>query len=54
MIILAGLATGALTGWAVARRRGGRPLDQMHYAAGYGIAFGILGVFVTILVGRML
>ena len=54
MIIVAGLATGALTGWAVARRRGGRPLDQMHYATAYGIAFAILGVFVTIFIGRML
>ena len=53
MIILAAMASGALAGWGVARRRGGRRLDQLQYAAGYGIAFGILGVFVTILVSRM-
>ena len=38
MIILAALVFGALTGWSVARRRGGRGLDQLQYAAGYGIA----------------
>jgi hypothetical protein len=54
MIILAALVFGALTGWGVARRRGGRGLDQLQYAAGYGIAFGILGVFLTIFVSRMI
>ena len=53
MVILAALVFGALMGWGVARRRGGRKLDQLQYAAGYGIAWGIVGVFVTILVGRM-
>jgi hypothetical protein len=53
MIILAGLVLGALTGAAVARRRGGRGIDQAQYAAGYGIAFGILSVFVTIFLARM-
>ncbi len=53
MIILASLVFGALMGWGVARRRGGRKLDQLQYAAGYGIAFAILGVFVTIFVSRM-
>jgi hypothetical protein len=45
---------GSLTGRGIARRRGGRGLDQLQYAAGYGIAFGILGVFMTILVSRMI
>ena len=54
MIILAAIVFGALTGWGVARRRGGRKLDQLQYAAGYGIAFGIVGVFVTILVSRLI
>ena len=54
MIILAAGVFGALTGWGVARRRGGRGLDQLQYAAGYGIAFGILGVFMTIFVSRMI
>jgi hypothetical protein len=53
MIVLAGLVLGALVGAGVARRRGGRPLDQAQYAAGYGIAFGILSVFLTIAIARM-
>ncbi len=53
MIVISGLICGALTGWGLARKRGGRPLDQLQYAAGYGIAFTILGVFVTILIDRI-
>ncbi len=53
MIILASAVFGALTGWGLARRRGGRRPDRLHYAAGYGIAFAILGLFVTVIVSRM-
>jgi hypothetical protein len=53
MIVLAAMVFGALTGTGVARRRGGRGLDQLQYAAGYGIAFAILGVFATIFIDRM-
>lgn len=53
MIIFAGLAGGALYGAALAGRRGGRPLDRLQYAAGYGIAFGLLGLFLTIAIERM-
>lgn len=52
VIILAGLVLGALVGAGIARRRGGRGLDQAQYAAGYAIAFGILAVFVTIVLAR--
>lgn len=53
IIILAGLILGAAVGAGVARRRGGRGLDQAQYAAGYAIAFGILAVFLTVLLARM-
>jgi hypothetical protein len=53
MIILGALVLGALIGAGVARRRGGRGIDQAQYAAGYGIAFGLLGVFATILIDRL-
>jgi hypothetical protein len=53
MVILVALVFGALMGWGVARRRGGRGLDQLQYAAGYAIAWGIVGVFVTVLLDRM-
>ncbi|QYK39960.1 MAG: hypothetical protein KF887_10810 [Paracoccaceae bacterium] len=53
MIVLAGLAGGALYGAMLARRRGGRRLDQLQYAAGFAIAFALAGVFLTILIERM-
>ena len=54
MIVIAGLLAGALTGGLVARRRGGARLDVLQYAAGYGIAFTLVGVFLTILIDRSL
>lgn len=53
MIVLAGLLAGAVTGAALARKRGGKALDQLQYAAGYGIAFCILGLFLTIFIERL-
>ena len=53
MVILAALVFGALMGWGVAKRRGGRGVDMAQYAAGYAIAWGIVGVFVTILIDRL-
>ena len=53
MIILASLVFGVLLGAGTARRRGGRSLDMAQYAAGYGIAFAILGLFVTIAIARL-
>lgn len=54
MIIAAGLLSGVLTGALTAKRRGGKPLDMMQYAAGYGIAFMLVGVFITIILERNL
>ncbi len=53
MIILAALLSGALTGAAIARKRGGKPVDLLHYATVYSIGFGLLGVFITIFIERM-
>ncbi|MFN3970776.1 MAG: hypothetical protein ACK4GO_07065 [Gemmobacter sp.] len=53
MIVIAGLAGGALYGAVLAGQRGGKPLDRLQYAAGFGIAFALLGVFVTIFIERM-
>lgn len=54
MIVLAGLFGGAVLGALRARNRGGKPLDLVQYAAAYGIALGLLGMFVTIGLERML
>ena len=54
MIVLAGLVLGALAGANIARKRGGKSLDMLQYAAGFGIAFALVGMFVTIILERML
>lgn len=54
MIVLAGLALGAIYGAVLAKRRGGKTLDALQYAAGFGIALGVLGMFLTIFLERML
>jgi cytochrome c biogenesis protein CcdA len=53
MIVLAGLLGGGLFGALQARKREGSALDMVQYAAGYGIAFGLLGLFLTIFIERM-
>ncbi|MEY2956997.1 MAG: hypothetical protein ACO3BE_07075 [Gemmobacter sp.] len=52
MIVLAGALLGALLGIAQARRRGGTRLDLAHHAAAYALAFAILGLFLTLIVGH--
>jgi hypothetical protein len=53
MIIIAALIAGVLTGAVLARKRGGTKTDILHYAAVYGIAFTILGLFATLIIGRL-
>lgn len=45
---IVGIALGAVT----ALRRGGKAMDAVQYGAGYGIAFTLLGMMVTIIVDR--
>lgn len=54
MIVFAGLVLGAVIGAAQARRRGGKGIDMAHHAAIYGIAGGILGMLVTVILTRTL
>ncbi|MDD9921012.1 MAG: apolipoprotein acyltransferase [Boseongicola sp.] len=44
---------GAALGARTAHRRKGTRLDMLQYAAGYGIAFGLIGLFVGIIIARM-
>lgn len=53
MIVIGAATLGALIGALTARRRGGKPADMAQYAAGYGIAFALLGLFATIVIERM-
>jgi hypothetical protein len=49
---LAGMFLGALVGAYRAKARGGKPLDLLQCAAGFAILFGIIGLFVLIIVDR--
>ncbi len=53
MIVLVSGAIGALLGYTTAKKRDGKGLDLAQYAAGYAIAFMILGLFLTLLVERL-
>ena len=53
MIVIAGFLGGALWGAYLARSREGTRADMAQYAAGFGIAFGLLGLFATIFLERM-
>ncbi|MBT8456719.1 MAG: hypothetical protein HKO95_03145 [Rhodobacteraceae bacterium] len=53
MIVLAGLFGGGGWGAYLARKRGGTKADMAQYAAGFGIAFALLGLFLTIFIERM-
>ena len=54
MIILAGLLLGALWGGWLAHKRKGSRLDIAQYAAAFGIAFAILGLFATVILDRLI
>lgn len=51
---LAGLLIGAVLGALNARRRGGKRLDLLQWAAVGGIIGGIVGLFAMILIDRAL
>lgn len=52
MFVVIGLILGAITGATIARRRKGRTADIVQYALVYAIAFGLVGMIVTIIVHR--
>lgn len=53
MIVIGAAIAGVLIGGLTARRRGGKLADILQYAAGYGIAFTLLGLFATLVIERM-
>lgn len=52
MIVLGFVVLGIGLGLRAARKRNGNRLDMLQYGAGYGIAFALMGMFVTIVVHR--
>ena len=53
MIVILALVVGLFWGWQTARRRGGNTYDRIQYALVHAILFGIVGLVVTILIGRL-
>lgn len=54
MIVIIAAISGALIGGLTARKRRGNKLDIAQYAAGYALAFVIVGMIVTVLIDRVL
>ena len=54
MFVIAGFVIGATMGAMTASRRGGKRLDMAQYAAGFGIAFALIGLFVTLIADHMM
>jgi hypothetical protein len=54
MFVIGGLVLGAIGGGLRAKLRGGKPADIAQYAAVYGIIFGLIGLFLTLYLDRML
>lgn len=52
--MIGGLVLGAIGGGLRARARGGKAADIAQYAAVYAILFGLLGLFLTLYLDRML
>jgi len=54
MIVIGLAILGAIIGGMTARKRNGNRKDIAQYAAGYGMAFLILGMFLTVIIDRAL
>lgn len=53
MIWTAGIFGGAAFGAFTALRRGGRKLDALQYGAAFAVAFGLLGLVISVFLDRM-
>lgn len=51
MVLLFSLAGGGYGAW-IAKKRGGSRADIAQYAAGFAIAFALLGLFAAIFINR--
>lgn len=54
MIVIGAALLGAIIGGLTAARRKGNRLDIAQYAAGYAMAFGIVGMIATVIIDRTL
>lgn len=53
MIVIIAALAGAIVGGTTARRRNGNRKDIAQYAAGYAMAFMIVGMILTVVIDRM-
>ncbi|MEP1767537.1 MAG: apolipoprotein acyltransferase [Sulfitobacter sp.] len=53
MIVIGLAIIGAIIGGMTARKRRGNRKDIAQYAAGYGMAFLIVGMFLTVIIDRL-
>lgn len=53
MLTLLGLLGGGTWGGFLAKRRGGNAKDITQYAIGYGIAWGLIALVVSIVIARI-
>ena len=54
MIVIAAALLGAIIGGVTAKRRKGNAMDIAQYAAGYAIAFAIVGMVATLIIEKSL
>ena len=54
MIVIVAALVGAIIGGLTARKRGGNRLDIAQYAAGYALAFTVVGLISTVVIDRIL
>lgn len=52
MIVLIAAVIGALWGARTAQKRGGNRLDILQYAAGFAIAFALVGMLSSVILDR--
>ncbi|MFT6023278.1 MAG: hypothetical protein ACI9PY_001391 [Ascidiaceihabitans sp.] len=53
MIVIGAVLLGAIIGAVTAARRKGNTLDILQYAAGFGMAFLIVGMIATVMLHRL-
>lgn len=49
---LAGIVIGALLGAFKAKSKGGKPADMAQWGAVFAMIFGIIGLFITVIITR--
>lgn len=54
MIVIVAAIIGAILGWRRAIGLGGTGRDRAQYAAGFAIAFAVVGLFATVIIDRMM